>query len=186
MREKVLYLILREIENVKAGSEGKIIMKMNSLVDPMMISALYEASNNGVKIELIMRGICCLVPGIKDLSENITVRSIVGRFLEHSRVLYFYNNGNEEFYLSSADLMQRNLDRRVEIIFPIESVSLKEEIRNNVLKIYSKDNIKARELYSDMTYKFVKAKDGSKKINSQEWLMNNAMKSSGNFSKTIR
>ena len=82
--------------------------------------------------------------------------------------------------------MQRNLDRRVEIIFPIESVSLKEEIRNNVLKIYSKDNIKARELYSDMTYRFAKAKDGSKKINSQEWFMNNAMKSSGNFSKTIR
>lgn len=186
MREKVLYLILREIENVKAGSEGKIIMKMNSLVDPLMISALYEASNNGVKIELIIRGICCLVPGIKDLSENISVRSIVGRFLEHSRVLYFYNSGNEEFYLSSADLMQRNLDRRVEIIFPIESVSLKEEIRNNVLKIYSKDNIKARELYSDMTYRFAKAKDGSKKINSQEWFMNNAMKSSGNFSKTIR
>lgn len=186
MREKVLYLILRETENAKAGLEARIILKMNSLVDPMIISALYEASNSGVNIDLIIRGICCLIPSVKGLSENIRVRSIVGRFLEHSRILYFYNNGKEEFYLSSADLMQRNLDRRVEIIFPIENESLREDIRANIFKIYSKDNVKARELFPDMTYKFIKGKDGAKKINAQEWLMNYAMKTSGSFSKTIR
>ncbi len=119
MRNQMIEKIVREIDNVKAGGEGKIIWKLNSLVDPTIISAMYEASGLGVNIELIVRGICCLIPNVPGLSENIIVTSIVGRFLEHSRVFYFYNNGKEEFYLSSADMMPRNLDRRVEISFPI-------------------------------------------------------------------
>ena len=141
MREAMISRILREIDNVKNGKEGKLIFKMNSLVDPTVISALYEASNNGVKIDLIIRGICCLVPGVKDLSENITVISIVGRFLEHSRLYYFYNDGEEELYLSSADMMQRNLDRRVEIAFPLKDENLKSELMRSLVKHSLKDNI---------------------------------------------
>ncbi len=183
MREQIISLILRETENIKSGGEGKIILKMNALVDPMIISALYEASNNGVKINLIIRGICCLVPGVDGLSENISVISIVGRYLEHSRVFYFYNNGSEELYLSSADMMQRNLDRRVEIAFPIEDPKLREEIQNTLLKYSLKDNEKARELHSDLTYTYREFKRNPKKIDSQELLMNHVIKTCGKFSK---
>lgn len=176
MREKILSLILREIENVKLGNTGKLIFKMNSLVDPVLISALYEASQNGVEIELIVRGICCLVPGVEGLSENIKVRSIVGRYLEHSRVYYFYNTGQEEFYLSSADIMQRNLDRRVEIAFPITDAQLKSELYKNVLRSALKDNIKARILRPDLEYELLKSNGDEKSIDSQEWLMNHAIK----------
>ncbi len=179
MREKILSLIFREIENVKNGGEGKLILKLNAMVDPVIICSLYEASNAGVKIELFSRGISCLVPQVKGLSENIRVISIVGRFLEHSRVFYFYNNGNEEIYLSSADMMQRNLDRRVEIAFPVEDPRLKEEIQKTLLKFSLKDNVQARQLCPDMTYTRVQAKDGDKKISSQEWLMNHAVKNAG-------
>ena len=144
MREKFIEVINREIENANAGKEAKIVMKLNSLVDPAIICALYEASNSGVDIKLIIRGVCSLIPGVKDLSENIEVRSIVGRYLEHSRVFYFYNGGNEEIYLSSADMMQRNLDRRVEIAFPIENQRLKDEIIKTLIKFSLKDNVKAR------------------------------------------
>jgi polyphosphate kinase len=184
MRDKFLSLINREIENVKSGGEGKLIFKLNAIVDPVLISALYEASCTGVKIKLLARGICCLVPGVKDLSENIEVISIVGRFLEHSRVYYFYNNGNEEIYLSSADLMQRNLDRRVEIAYPIEDQKLKDELTGTLIKASLKDNIKARILHSDMKYYHKNGEDKSKPIDSQEWLMNHTMKVSGNFSKS--
>ncbi len=184
MRSRMIDLIFREIENKKNGGEGKIIWKLNSLVDPAVISALYEASNNGVQIELIVRGICCLVPGVEGLSENIKVMSVVGRYLEHSRLLYFYNNGNEEIYLSSADMMQRNLDRRVEIAFPIEDKKIKEDLLKTLIKISLKDNIKGRFLNSDMTYSRLKVENGDKKIDSQEWLMSQAVKKSGNYSKT--
>ncbi len=177
MREKFLALILREIDNVKAGNEGKLIFKLNALVDPAIISALYEASNEGVKIDLIVRGICCLIPGIEGLSKNINVISIVGRFLEHSRIFYFYNNGDEELYLSSADMMQRNLDRRVEIAFPVEDPVLKNELLKTVLKFSLKDNCKARELHPEMNYSFINPENGRKGIDSQEWLMNHALKS---------
>ena len=176
MREKFLSLILREIENVKAGGTGKLIFKMNSLVDPVLISALYEASQNGVEIDLIVRGICCLVPGISGLSENIKVRSIVGRYLEHSRVYYFYNNGVEEYYLSSADIMQRNLDKRVEIAFPIADDQLKTELYKNVLRSALKDNLKARILRPDLEYELIKPNGEEKLSDSQEWLMNHAIK----------
>lgn len=184
MRDKFLDLINREIENVKEGGQGKLIFKLNAVVDPVLISAMYEASNAGVKITLLDRGICCLVPGVKDLSENIEVISIVGRYLEHSRVFYFYNNGKEEIYLSSADFMQRNLDRRVEIAFPIEDEKLKDEIIRTLIKAALKDNIKARVLHSDMKY-YLRDCDGkAKKIDSQEWLMNHSIKASGTYHKT--
>ncbi|MGA7723475.1 MAG: polyphosphate kinase 1 [Ignavibacteriaceae bacterium] len=183
MREKMLSLIARETENARNGGQSKIIMKLNSLVDPIIISSLYEASSFGVKIDLIVRGICCLIPQKSGLSENIRVLSIVGRFLEHSRIFYFYNNGNEEIYLSSADMMQRNLDRRVETTFPIENPKLRNEILKTILRFCLKDNVKARELHPDMTYTFCECPDKSKQVDSQEWLMNHAIKSSGKFVK---
>lgn len=179
MREKFLELIKREIDNASAGNEAKIIMKLNSLVDPSIICALYEASNSGVQIKLIVRGVCSLVPGVKDISENIEVRSIVGRFLEHSRLFYFYNNGSEDIYLSSADMMQRNLDRRVEVAFPIENQRLKDELLRTLIKVSLKDNVKARILQSDGSYVFPVVTENTKKINSQEWLMNHALKAMG-------
>lgn len=185
-RESMLKLIAREISFKKSGKDAHIIMKMNSLVDPAVIAALYEASNAGVKIDLIVRGVCSLIPGIKGLSENIRVISIVGRFLEHSRIFYFHNNGNEEIYLSSADMMQRNLDRRVEVTFPIEDKNLKEEIINNILHIYLKDNVKARILHPDGSYHFIKPQDGAAKQNSQEWLMNYVTKENESVKKSLR
>jgi polyphosphate kinase len=179
MREKFISLILREAENIKAGGEGKIILKLNSLVDPVIIGALYEASNAGVKIDLVVRGICCLVPKMPGLSENIKVFSIVGRYLEHSRVFYFFNNGTEEMYLSSADMMQRNLDRRVEIAFPIEDEKLKNELKRTLFKASLRDNVKGRELNPDMTYSRINIEDGAKKISSQDWLMEHTIKASG-------
>lgn len=181
LRSSIFKYILREIENVKNGGDGKIIIKVNSLVDPVMISALYEASNVGVKIHLIVRGICCLVPGVPELSENIKVTSIVGRFLEHSRIFYFYNNGNEEIYLSSADIMERNLDRRVEVAFPIEDKSLKEYLINTIIRIYLRDNVKSRELFPDMTYALIKNQE--KDLSAQEWFMNHAAKQALKFNK---
>jgi len=144
---------------------------------------LYEASNNGVEIMLIVRGICCLVPGVENLSENIEVRSIVGRFLEHTRIFYFFNDGNEEIYLSSADMMQRNLDRRVEVTFPIEDPSLKQELIKTVIKYSLKDNVKTRKLNPDGTYTLLRPQDGEKKIISQEWLMNHVTKSKNKTAK---
>jgi len=184
MREKILEKVFREIENVKAGNEGRIIWKMNSLVDPQTISVLYEASNEGVKIDLIIRGICCLVPGIESLSSNIKVTSIVGRFLEHSRVFYFYNGGNEEMYLGSADMMQRNLDGRVETLFPVQNEAMRNEIMKTLMKVSLKDNQKARILMPDMTYKMVVPLNGEKPVNSQEWLMKRVEKHSGQMVKS--
>ena len=184
MREKFLELILREIKNIQAGGKGRIILKLNSLVDPTLISALYEASNAGVKIYLIIRGICCLIPNVPGLSLNINVVSIVGRYLEHSRVLYFYNNGDEEVYLSSADFMQRNLDRRVEIAWPVEDEKIKSELIKSLLKVSLKDSVKARKLQDDMTYTRINVKNENKKINSQEWLMDYSVKSSAGYLKT--
>lgn len=176
MKEKFLRLIGREIENVKAGGKGHIIFKLNSLVDPILISALYEASNCGVKVDLIVRGICCLVPNVPGLSENIRVVSIVGRYLEHSRVYYLYNNGSEEIYLSSADLMPRNLYRRVEIAFPLEDESLRQYLIKTLLNISLKDNVKARILMPNGKYITPEVPEGAKRINSQEWLMNYSVK----------
>lgn len=144
-RQKLYHLIGQEIKNTKAGKAGYIILKMNSLTDEDIISRLYEASNAGVKIRLIIRGMCCLVPGVEGFSENIEAISIIDRFLEHARVWIFGNGGNELVYLSSADLMPRNLDHRVEVGFPILDKDLKAEIRD-IIDIQWKDNSKAREI----------------------------------------
>lgn len=171
MREKFLELIFQEIENQKNGGKGYMILKMNSLVDPACIAALYEASKQGVQIDLIVRGICCLVPQVPGLSENIRVISIVGRFLEHSRAYYFYNNGNEILYISSADLMPRNLDRRVEIAFPIQDKRIKKNIIDSILKLSLQDNVKSRTLLPSGKYVCINHPDTDEKISMQEKLM---------------
>ncbi|MCD2348600.1 RNA degradosome polyphosphate kinase [Clostridium guangxiense] len=151
LRKKFLLLIKKQIENAKEGKRSLIVAKVNSLVDKEIIEKLYDASEAGVKISLIVRGICCLRPGIKGVSENIKVISIVGRFLEHSRVFYFRSEDDEAIYLSSADWMNRNLDRRVEILFPVESSKLVNTIKEQ-LNVYLNDNAKARILNMDGTY----------------------------------
>jgi len=151
LKDRFLYLIGREIRFAKEGMEAKIVAKMNSLCDREIISALYEASAAGVKIELIVRGICCLKTGIPQVSENITVRSIVGTFLEHSRIFYFENGGDGEYYMASADWMPRNLNRRVEIMFPIEQPDLKEKTAH-ILDCLLRDTLKAQILQPDGTY----------------------------------
>lgn len=173
LKKKFLELIGRETQHAKEGKEGKIIAKMNSLCDPDIITALYEASNAGVKIQLIVRGICCLIAGRQGLSENIEVRSIVGTFLEHSRIFYFYNEGHEEVYMGSADWMPRNLDRRVEIVFPVEDEDLKERVKE-VLFIQLADTMKAHLLKEDGTYEKVD-KRGKEKLESQMYFCRQAM-----------
>ena len=151
LKDKFLYLIEREKNYAKEGRPARIIAKMNSLCDKDIIEALYEASAAGVKIDLIIRGICCLKVGIPGVSENITVRSIVGNFLEHSRIFYFENDENYEIYCGSADWMPRNLERRVEILFPVETPALKEQICK-ILQYQLQDNLKAHVLLADGTY----------------------------------
>ncbi|WP_026884560.1 RNA degradosome polyphosphate kinase [Clostridium akagii] len=175
LRKKFISLIRREEENASKGKKSHIIIKINSLVDKETIEALYKASKAGVKIQCIVRGICCLRPGIEGVSENITVRSIVGRFLEHSRIFYFYNDGEEDIYLSSADIMNRNLDKRVEILFPIEAEHNKHKIKN-YLEVYLSDNVKARILCSDGRYNRVTFKEEDERINSQNYFAKKAMK----------
>ncbi len=170
-RDRFLKLIQREIKNTANGGSGKIIFKLNSLVDPTIIAALYEASKSEVKIELIVRGICCLIPQQPGLSDNIVVRSIVGRYLEHSRAYYFYNNGDEEIYLSSADMMQRNLDRRVEQTFPIQDKRLKSHLKKTLLDTSLEDNVKSRILLPTGKYVFNQKVVTQKETNMQEWLM---------------
>ena len=151
MKDRFLSLIQREAENAKQGKEARIIAKMNSLCDPVIIKALYEASCAGVKIDLIVRGICCLKAGVKNVSENITVRSLVGNFLEHSRIFYFYNDGFEDIYMGSADWMPRNLDKRVEITFPVEDVDLKQKVIE-ILQVQLADTLKAHVMQPDGSY----------------------------------
>ncbi len=139
LREKLIFLIKREINNSEQGKKAEIIAKMNSLVDPEIIKLLYLASKKGVKINLIIRGVCCLYPQRKNISENITVISIIGHFLEHSRIFWFSNNDNSEVFIGSADWMRRNLDRRIEAVTPIEDLKLKSQIYN-LLQTYIKDN----------------------------------------------
>ena len=142
MKDRFLTLIAREAENAKKGKLARIVAKMNSLCDPTIIEALYKASGAGVKIELIIRGICCLKTGIPGISENITVRSIVGDFLEHARIFYFYNDGREDVFMGSADWMPRNLDKRVEITFPVEDAALKKAVIG-ILRLQLADTLKA-------------------------------------------
>lgn len=167
LRSRLEELIRQEIEIQKSGEQGYMILKTNAIVDKPMIALLYEASRAGVKIDIIARGMCSLRPGIKGLSENIRVISIVGRFLEHSRIYFFRNGGNEKIYMGSADIMPRNLNERVEVLFPIEEPQMIRYIRDDVLATYFRDNVKARLMLSDGTYKRV-VPEGQPEVNVQE------------------
>jgi polyphosphate kinase len=171
LRKKLGKLILREIEHAQQGRKARLIFKANSLVDPQMIQLLYQASQAGVQVDLLVRGMCCLRPGIKGVSENIRVISIVGRYLEHSRLFCFHNDGREEIYLGSADLMTRNLDHRVEVVFPVESKDHIHYLRHRVLDIYLKDNTRARILQSNGTYTRLAPEAGKDVVDVQENFM---------------
>lgn len=167
LRKKIENLIKNEIRNAKEGFGGQIIFKMNSLVDESIIRLLYEASEARVNIKLIIRGICCLVPEYPQVSENIEVRSIVGKLLEHSRIFYFYNAGQEKIFMSSADLMPRNLDRRVELLFPVEDECNKARVKN-IINLYLSDTDKTRILHSTGAYSRVD-KRGKEPLNVQDY-----------------
>ncbi len=171
LRQRLREMVEREIAHHKQHGGGHLIFKMNALVDADMIRALYAASQAGVKVDLLVRGICCLRPGLPGVSENIRVISIVGRFLEHSRIFYFHNNGEDQIYVGSADLMPRNLNRRVEVMFPIEEPRLIRFLRDNVIETYLADNVKAREMKADGTYVRKERKRGEPVVNSQQALL---------------
>src|SRR4029077_494201 len=151
LRQRLEKMILREIALQEKGERGHLIFKMNALEDPQMIRLLYRASQKGVKVDLLVRGLCCLRPLVSGFSDNIRVTSIVGRFLEHSRVYYFRNGGNEEIYLGSADLMRRNLSHRVEIIFPVGNPKLLRRLKH-ILNVQLADDKKSHHLQSDGHY----------------------------------
>jgi polyphosphate kinase len=170
LRDRILALINREIENCRKGGKGRIVAKMNALVDPQIIATLYEASHAGVQIDLIIRGICCLRPGVPGISDNIRVISVVGRFLEHSRIYYFHNQGKEEVYIGSADWMRRNLDRRVEAVVPVEDPEIIKDLQE-ILAIMMADNRQAWELQPDGSYIQRHPADGTKEQCAQKILM---------------
>ncbi|MEC4672680.1 MAG: polyphosphate kinase 1 [Nitrospirota bacterium] len=172
MRPQIIERIHRETQRQKDKGDGYIALKMNALVDKACIQALYRASQAGVKIDLQIRGVCGLRPGVPGVSETITVTSVVGRFLEHARMYYFRNGGQEELFLGSADLMPRNLDRRVEVLFPIESAQLRKVIYQDLLHVNLHDNVKCRQLLEDGQYMRLKPMPEEKPLNSQEWLLN--------------
>ncbi len=171
MRDEILSRIEREIQRHNKHKDGRLAFKMNALVDPACIQALYRASQAGVKVELQVRGICCLRPGVPGVSDNITVTSIVGRFLEHPRIFYFHNGGDQELLMGSADLMPRNLDRRVEQLFPVEDTSILETVRKQILDVHLQDNVKARRLLPNGEYERVRPTDGAEPLNSQLWMV---------------
>jgi len=171
LRQKLEECIRREMVHAKAGKPARLIFKMNSLADAPIIRQLYKASQAGVEIDLLVRGICCMKPAIDGLSENIRVISIVGRYLEHSRIYYFLNDGSEEIYMGSADLMPRNLNRRVEVIFPVEDSRMIRNIRDDILETYLADNLKARFMQSDGSYLRLNPEEGQVAINTQEHLL---------------
>ena len=179
-RERMAALIERESHHAKAGRKARLIFKMNALVDPPMIRALYRASCAGVKIQLLVRGICCLRPGVPNVSENIEVHSVVGRFLEHSRLYYFLNDGEEQLYMGSADLMPRNIDHRVEVVAPIEDQKIVRHICDEVLPLYLADTAKTREMTATGAYVRKKPADGKKALNVQEWLLKHNRRRSAN------
>ena len=170
LRDGITRLIAREAEHARAGRPGRIIMKMNSLVDQRLIVALYEASQAGVEIDLLVRGVCCLRPGLPGVSETVRVTSIVGRFLEHSRIYYFGNDGSPDVYIGSADLMPRNLDRRVEVLAPVRDPKLIARLHDEILSAYLADRVKARRMLPDGTYERLVLEEGAPSVVAQEAL----------------
>jgi polyphosphate kinase len=174
LRTAIYGLIRREIAHAQAGRPARLIFKMNALVDRRMIALLYEASQAGVPIDLLVRGICSLRPDVPGISENIRVRCLLGRYLEHARIYYFANGGDAEIYCGSADLMPRNLDRRVETWFPIQAPELKRRLLDEILAIEMADTVKARVLCSDGTYERVLPAEGEQPLEAQRWFMEHA------------
>jgi polyphosphate kinase len=172
LRSGLEKLVRREIEHARAGRKAHLIFKVNAIVDRWFIALLYEASQAGVRVDLLVRSMCCLKPGVKGVSENIKVVSIVGRYLEHSRVYYFHNGGKDEIFIGSADLMMRNLDHRVEVVFPIENEADVRYIRDRMLQTYLKDNTRARLMQADGTYTRLKPAGDDKVVDVQEFFMN--------------
>jgi polyphosphate kinase len=171
LREELTELIEREAEHARAGRAARIIVKCNALTDPEIIPTLYRASQAGVRIDGIVRGMCSLRPGVPGVSDHIRIRSIVGRFLEHSRIYYFENAGKEELYIGSADLMARNLDWRVEVLCPILDPGIRRLIRYQILEVYLDDNVRASELRADGTYEPVAVEPGDRRVDAQQILM---------------
>jgi polyphosphate kinase len=171
LRERLRALIHREIDHAREGRGGRLIFKINSLVDREMMWELVKAAEAGVRVDLLVRGICCLRPGVPGLSEGITVTSIVGRFLEHSRIFWFANGGAEEVYLGSADLMYRNLDRRVEVLFPVTDPELARHLRHDILDVYLRDNVRARRMRPDARYERLRPAEGEPAVDSQATLL---------------
>ncbi len=171
MRQEIIARIEREVRRQQEFGDGYIAMKLNALVDHDCIMALYRASEAGVGVDLQVRGICCLRPGIPGVSDTITVTSLVGRFLEHSRIYYFRNGRNEEVLLGSADLMPRNLDRRVETLFPVVDPEMREAIVKDILQVHLQDTAIARMLHCDGTYERIRPAPGEEPLNSQDWML---------------
>jgi polyphosphate kinase len=171
LRESLEARILREIEHARAGRPARLVFKVNALVDRAFIRLLYRASQAGVEVDLLVRGICCLRPGVPGVSDRIRVLSIVGRFLEHSRVFYFLNGGAEEVFLGSADLMSRNIFRRVEVLFPVTDARHVAALRDEILGVYLADNLKARRMRPDGSYERVRLPEGEAPMNAQAWLL---------------
>jgi len=172
LQERILALIEREAQRARGGEPARIVAKMNSLVDPSVIRALYAASTAGVSIDLLVRGICCLRPGIPGTSENIRVVSVVDRFLEHSRIFSFGAGERAEVYISSADWMPRNFTRRIEVMFPVDDPALRGRLLNDVLAVSLSDGVKARRLAPDGTYSRVQRTEGA--VRSQEYFLQRA------------
>jgi polyphosphate kinase len=170
LRQQILATIDREVEAHRRHGNGRLVFKINSLVDRLLVRALYRASRAGVKIDLIVRGACCLRPGVPGWSDNIRVISVVGRFLEHSRIYYFGNGGEDEVRLGSADLMERNLDRRVEVVFPVEDQGWAAEIRDEIIPAYFRDTTNAWQLDSDGTYRRIEPAPGETPFDIHSWL----------------
>jgi polyphosphate kinase len=176
MRERFTDLIRREAEHAQAGKEARIVAKMNSLEDPGIVQELYEASMAGVEIDLIVRGICRLRPGLAGVSDTVRVHSVVGRFLEHSRIFYFHNAGDPDYYIGSADWMTRNLDRRVEAVAPVEDPDLRAELRT-ILDVMLEDNRKRWVMDHDGTYEQMRPSEGEPVRNTHRRLMHRAHES---------
>jgi polyphosphate kinase len=179
LHERILALIEREARQAQQGLPARIIAKMNSLGGREIIEALYRASQAGVKIDLIVRGICCLRPGIKGISDNITVRSIVDRFLEHNRIFYFENACRPEVFLGSADWMPRNFFSRIEFVFPIKDGVLRERIREELLQVPLRDNVKCSWMRADGSYRHQSPKAGETPVRSQTEFMRLARQRNG-------
>ena len=179
LRVRFEAMIDREIAHHQKDKNGHLIFKMNALTDPPIVRALYRASQAGVKVELLVRGNCVLRPGLPGVSENITVTSIVGRFLEHSRLYYFHNGGDDEIYSGSADLAPRNLNHRVEVLYPVKNRKIVQRLKNEVLATYQGDNAKARRMHSDGTYTRVEIQETAKRMSAQESLLRKSRDQSG-------